>query len=136
MRNRLVSVLGLVALLATSASAGTLTTPYLFAGDTNGNHVCVATNVGGRPLKVTVEAIPSDQAPGDGDTETCILAPLAAATTVPSADGTCEAPLFSAGFCRFTVDGSTAFARKNVRGVMINRQITAPFTIFTTLQAE
>jgi hypothetical protein len=116
--------------LASAASAGTISTSYLFEGGVDSQNVCVAINVGKKPVEVTVDAVPFEG--GTFDSQTCTLVPLATAQAVPDADGDCEAFIDSAGFCRFTVPGST----KSIRGVMINRLTVAPFTINSISEAR
>ena len=116
---------------ASAASAGTISTSYLFEGGADSQNVCVAINVGKKPIEVTVDAIPFEGS-GTFDTVTCTLVPLATAQAVPDADGDCEAFVDAAGFCRFTVPGST----KSIRGVMINRSTAPPFTINAISEAR
>jgi hypothetical protein len=130
MRSPMLAIAALLG-LASAASAGTISTSYLFEGGADSQNVCVAINVGKKPLTVTVEAVPFEGS-GAFDTQTCTLVPLAAATSVPDADGDCETFTDSAGFCRFTVPGST----KGLRGVMINRLTAAPFTINAISEAR
>lgn len=126
-----------VLLGAASASAGTLTTPYLFQGGNSNQNVCIAINVGKKPIEVTVDAVPLDLSPAEARTETCTLQPLAAATVVPSdGTGTCETFMNTAGFCRFTAPGSTGAVKKAIRGVMLNRDTMLPPIISTAVAAE
>ena len=129
MRSPILATIAFLA-LASSASAATLSTSYVFQGGADSQNVCVAINVGKKPIEVTVDAVPFEG--GTPDSQTCTLVPLATATTVPDADGDCEAFMDSAGFCRFTVPGST----KSLRGVMINRSKIAPFTVNSISEAR
>jgi hypothetical protein len=115
---------------ASSASAGTISTSYFFEGGPDAQNVCIAINVGKKPLEVTVDAVPLEG--GTPNSETCTLAPLAAVATVPDANGDCQAFINASGFCRFTVPGST----KSLRGVMLNRSTAPPFTIHSTSEAR
>lgn len=132
MRISIVSAFGLVFALAGSASAGTLTTGYVYQG--NDQNVCIAINVGKKPIEVTVEAVPLDISAGEARSQTCTLQPLGTATTVPDG-GECETFMNAAGFCRFTAPGSVGAVRKAIRGVLVNRDTASPFGISATLQA-
>jgi hypothetical protein len=133
MRRPLLSTLAFLA-LATSASAGTLSTPYFFNGGTGAQNVCVAINVGKKPIEVLVEAVPFEG--GTIGTETCTLVPLGALTNVPDADGECEASIDNAGYCRFTAPGSAGAVAKSLRAVLINRLTIAPFEIHAVVEAR
>jgi hypothetical protein len=133
---QLASTIGLILACAASASAGTLTTPFIFQGSNSHQNVCIAVNVGKNPIEVTVQAVPFDLSPAEARTETCTLPPLSAATTVPSDGGTCETFMNSSGFCRFTAPGSVGAVRKSLRGVMVNRDTSLPPLIATTLEAR
>jgi hypothetical protein len=109
--------------LAGPLRAGTLTSPVLFEGvDQN---VCVAINVGTKPLEVTVEIVPVIGSP---DPETCTLQ--------PGDPNGCQAFVNGAGFCRVTAAGSDAKLRKTVRAVMMNRQVATPNEIYTAVEAR
>ena len=97
------------------SSAGTLTTPALFAG--SAQNVCVVINVGTTPADVTIQMIGLTST----DTETC-----AGETAVQPNDinSSCQAAVNDFAFCRVTSTKS-----KSLRVVMFNRQTTAPFTI-------
>jgi hypothetical protein len=116
--------------LASAASAGTISTSYLFEGGVGSQNVCIALNVGKKPIEVKVDAIPFEG--GTFNTETCTLVPLATAEAVPDQDGDCEAFINGAGFCRFTTPGST----KSIRGIMINRDTNTPFGINAVTEAR
>jgi hypothetical protein len=123
--------------IAGSASAGSISTPYLFAGGATAQNVCVAINVSKKPIEVTVETVPFADEPGEHRTETCTLAPLAAATVTPSDNtGTCETFMNTAGFCRFTTPGSQAATAKALRAHIINRDTNTPFQIFSVVEAR
>ena len=113
----IVSTLG----FSSMALAGTLATPTLFAGGASAQNVCVATNVGPAPVTVTVEMVTLL----NGTThETC--------TITRDDPGGCQNAANDLAYCRVLVPGST----KNIRAVMMNRQITPPFTINATVQAN
>ena len=133
MRRPLLSTLAFLA-LATSASAGTISTPYFFNGGPDAQNVCIAINVGKKPIEVLVEAVPFEG--GTISTETCTLVPLGALTAVPDADGDCEASVNNAGYCRFTAPGSAGAVAKNLRAIIMNRSTTAPFTIHGVAEAR
>jgi hypothetical protein len=133
MRRPLLSTLAFLA-LATSASAGTISTPYFFRGGNDAQNVCVAINVGKKPIEVLVEAVPFEG--GTIGTETCTLVPLGALTSVPDADGECEASVNDAGYCRFTAPGSVGAVAKSLRAVIVNRLTLAPFTINGVAEAR
>jgi hypothetical protein len=96
-----VAAAGILLALAASARAATLITPPLFTD--NGNALaCMITNVGKKPVDVTIEAI---NAAG-----TVIGSN---ATTIPPGNATNVSPAttFTTTFCRFTVKGG----KKSVR---------------------
>ena len=106
--------------LSPAASATTLTTPALFLGGPSAQNVCVVVNVGSAPIQVTIDMIG-------------LLSTSSATCTVPPDDinNDCEVPLNDFAFCRVTTT-----SKRSTRAVMINRQITSPFTIFATVEAH
>jgi hypothetical protein len=99
--------LGLVALglgTASAASASTLSTPLVSAG-TDGQIICIATNVGTKPAEVSVEAVDLS-----GDALTFELNFCNNATLQPRAS--CYARLAAAaeGACIFTYRGTVKAA--------------------------
>jgi hypothetical protein len=125
------------ALLVPSASAfgGTLATPYLYLGGNDDQNVCIAVNVGKKPIEVTVDAVPISLDANQAQSDTCTLQP--AGTTVDADNGTCEIAMNTAGLCRFTAAGSAAKLRKTLRGIILNRTFaTLPPTIHAVVEAH
>jgi len=112
--------IGLTFGLAASASAGTLKTSALFQGGASSQNVCVAINVGPAPITVTVQMIGLSST----DTETCLVLPN-------DINSSCQASVNDFAFCRVTSSNTG-----NVRAVMMNRLIVAPFTINATSEAR
>jgi hypothetical protein len=118
---RTIGALAATLALAGSASAGVLATPTLFKGGTNSQNICVATNIGTAPVTVTVRIVPLLSDPTE---ETCTLG--------PDEPGGCQNFANDLAYCVVKVQGSA----KNVRAVMMNRDIVAPFTIHTAVEAR
>ena len=110
--------------LAAPLQAGTLTSPVLFQG--GAQNVCVAINVGTKPIEVTVEIVNFN---GTDTTETCTLQPNDVVNS-------CQTFANDQGFCRVTAAGGDGKLRKNVRAVMMNRSTNSPFEIFTAVEAR
>jgi hypothetical protein len=117
-----VSVLALG--LAAPLQAGTLTSPALFQGSVQ--NICQVINVGTKPIEVTVEVV---NFTGTDTAETCTLAPNDVANS-------CQAFANDSGFCRVTSAVSDGKLRKSVRAVLMNRDISPPFTIHTSVEAR
>jgi len=117
--NVFVTMLGLT--LAVPAFAAELSTPTLFKGGTNSQNVCVATNVGTKPVNLTVRMVTFS---GGTTEEDC---------TIPPGDPSgCQNFANDLAYCQVVVQGSA----KNVRAVMMNRDIVSPFTINATVDAR
>jgi hypothetical protein len=88
--------------------------------------VCVVINVGKKPIEVTVEVVNLD---ATDTSETCTL-------LANDPNSNCQAFANSAGYCRVTTAGSDGAARKNLRAVMMNRQIAPPQEIYDSVEAR
>lgn len=122
MRTAKILLAGTLALgLATPAVAAQLATPTLFKGGTNSQNVCVATNVGTNPVTVTVRMVAFTTGASD---ETC--------TIQPGDPSGCQNFANDLAYCQVLVQGSA----KNVRAVMMNRDIVSPFTIHAAVDAR
>jgi hypothetical protein len=128
MKTKLVSLFGVALLLAggaRSSSAGEISTPIMFPGNAF-QLLCVANNVSNEDITVTVTIV-GDTSNG---TSTCTLKPT---------DRTgCQAFLNGQlGHCRISVTGLTnGQVRTRLRGLLFNRNISPPFTVFTTVDAR
>lgn len=107
--------------LTSAASAASIATPTLFQGGANSQNICVATNVGTTPVTVTVRIVPLLSDPTE---ETCTLQ--------PNEPGGCQNAANDLAYCVVKTQGSA----KNVRAVMMNREIVAPFTIHAAVEAR
>ena len=110
--------------LAAPLQAGTLTSPALFHG--SALNICQVINVGTKPIEVTVEVV---NVAGTDTAETCTLAPNDVANS-------CQAFASDSGFCRVTSSLSDGKLRKSVRAVLMNRDISPPLTIHTSVEAR
>jgi hypothetical protein len=128
MKTKLASLIGAALLLAcgtVASAAGTISTPIIFLGGGT-QLVCVANNVSTVPVAVTVTIVGNTS---NGAT-TC---------TLPVNDRAgCQAFLNGqSGHCRISVTTLTNNdVRARLRGVLFNRIIVSPFTIFTTVEAR
>ena len=109
-----------------TANAGQISTPILFLSNNTNQVVCVANNVTGSSVTVTVKII---GLVSGGAVDTC---------TLPSTDrGGCQVAFFGAGQCRISNANLTnQQVRDRVRGVMFSRRTTSPFALEAVVQAQ
>ncbi|HVV63294.1 MAG TPA: hypothetical protein VHD14_16220 [Pseudolabrys sp.] len=117
------SILGVLPLGA--AQAGSIATPVLFKGAGN-QIICIANNITNQTLNVTVKII----GVLGNDTQTCSLD--------PNDGGGCQAFRNNdAGYCVISMTGLTnAQVAVRLRGVLISRRTTSPFTTDAVVQAQ
>jgi len=108
-----------------AANAGSISTPVLFKGAGN-QIICIANNITNATLSVTVKIV----GVLGNDTQTCSLGPNDA--------GGCEAFRNNdAGYCIISMTGlSNAQVAQRLRGVLISRRTTSPFTTDAVVQAQ
>jgi hypothetical protein len=121
-----VTGLAVVFLQLGTANAGQISTPILFLSNNTNQVVCVANNVTGSSVTVTVRII---GLVSGGSVSTC---------TLPANDrGGCQLGFFGAGQCRISIPSLTnQQVRDRVRGVMFTRPTTSPFALEAVVQAQ